>query len=492
MSAATATQLYVGDLPISADENFLRSLFAECGNIIPNGIILKKHRTLPKAYAFITFESHEAADKAITENNYTKLDGTPIRISWADPETKRIQQSGQGNLFINGLDKTIEVSQLHEAFSNFGEIISCYIPLTNNESRGYGYIQFRNPADAERAKTDLADASINGKKIQIMDYVKPQRRNIEETFTNIYIKPLPAEEFKADADLENLFKPYGEVQNAKLVTDDQGQSKGFGFCNMCKHEDAVTACEEINNGGKYQACRAMSKKERQAFLLKQRDEFRRMKAKETQGRNLYVKDFGEEVTDDEFKAYFEQFGEVESVKIARDPQTLESKKYGYCLYKTKEAAEAALEQTMFTPLNNTYKVFVAFFKTHEERQRELARTTREKAAAKNRAQFPIPTMQGPMGAGLGQSPMAMGGIPAMQMPTTAKDKLKQELIDRNITGTQLKNRLSSISEQQAEILFNDQEALNKWIYLVLPEAAGIKKYWHRPPNEQKHLWGLSI
>ena len=55
---------------------------------------LKTHKSLEKKNAFITFETHDGAERAITDVNYTKLDGVPIRISWADPETKKIRNSG--------------------------------------------------------------------------------------------------------------------------------------------------------------------------------------------------------------------------------------------------------------------------------------------------------------------------------------------------------------------------------------------------------------
>ena len=170
-----ANRLYVGDLPNCVDKEFIHDFFADCGKII--GIKIKRSKLRKMSYAFITFETHEGAEKAISEYNYTKLDHVPIRISWADSETKRIQQSGLGNLKIDGLDKTIEASQLHEVFSSFGEVISCYIPLINGESRGCGYVQFRNPEDAQRAKEELADATINGKQIHITDYVKPKKEN---------------------------------------------------------------------------------------------------------------------------------------------------------------------------------------------------------------------------------------------------------------------------------------------------------------------------
>ena len=99
--------------------------------------------------------------------NYTKLDGIPIRLSIDDKETRNILASGKGNVLITELDPDIEVSQLDDAFSNFGELISCEIPLKNGKSQEFGYVIFKNEADAKCCIRDLADASLNGRPIKL-------------------------------------------------------------------------------------------------------------------------------------------------------------------------------------------------------------------------------------------------------------------------------------------------------------------------------------
>lgn len=43
-------------------------------------------------------------------------------------KNKTVVRSNQGSLLIKNLAPNIEISQLHDAFANFGEIISCKIP----------------------------------------------------------------------------------------------------------------------------------------------------------------------------------------------------------------------------------------------------------------------------------------------------------------------------------------------------------------------------
>jgi RNA recognition motif-containing protein len=52
----------------------------------------------------------------------------------------------------------------------------------------------------------------------------------------------------SSADLEALFAEYGAVKSADVITDrDTGQSKGFGFVEFERDEDAQAAIQGLNN-----------------------------------------------------------------------------------------------------------------------------------------------------------------------------------------------------------------------------------------------------
>jgi RNA recognition motif-containing protein len=63
---------------------------------------------------------------------------------------------------------------------------------------------------------------------------------------NIYIAGLSYN--VTDADLQELFKSYGEVASAKVITDRMtGRSRGFGFVEMPNDEEGQKAIEELNS-----------------------------------------------------------------------------------------------------------------------------------------------------------------------------------------------------------------------------------------------------
>ena len=50
-----------------------------------------------------------------------------------------------------------------------------------------------------------------------------------------------------DSDLKKAFAPYGEVTEAKVITErDTGRSRGFGFVTFAQDEDAKTAISKMH------------------------------------------------------------------------------------------------------------------------------------------------------------------------------------------------------------------------------------------------------
>ncbi|MHC4415553.1 MAG: RNA recognition motif domain-containing protein [Planctomycetota bacterium] len=70
---------------------------------------------------------------------------------------------------------------------------------------------------------------------------------------NIYVGNLSFD--TGETELEGLFKQYGEVNRASVITDrDTGRSRGFGFVEMPNENDGRAAIEALNGqefGGRH-------------------------------------------------------------------------------------------------------------------------------------------------------------------------------------------------------------------------------------------------
>jgi RNA recognition motif-containing protein len=85
-------KLYVGNFPYSVDEAQLRGLFTPYGEISELAMIMDRETGRPKGFAFITFASQQAAEKAL-ELNGRDLGGRPLKVNMA---MERDSRSGGG------------------------------------------------------------------------------------------------------------------------------------------------------------------------------------------------------------------------------------------------------------------------------------------------------------------------------------------------------------------------------------------------------------
>ncbi len=81
-------KLYVGNLSYSVDESHLEQLFSTYGNIDEVALIKDRDTGRSKGFAFVTFSSQEAAEKAL-EQNGKELEGRTLRVNLARERNDR-------------------------------------------------------------------------------------------------------------------------------------------------------------------------------------------------------------------------------------------------------------------------------------------------------------------------------------------------------------------------------------------------------------------
>ena len=89
----------------------------------------------------------------------------------------------------------------------------------------------------------LNNTELGGKNIKINFLEKGRHRQVKRN--NIYAKEIPKKNF-SDKELIDLFSKYGKINNAIVLKDEKGESKGFGFVCFEKPEDAEVAQKEMN------------------------------------------------------------------------------------------------------------------------------------------------------------------------------------------------------------------------------------------------------
>ncbi|KAJ2580743.1 Protein phosphatase PP2A regulatory subunit B, partial [Coemansia sp. RSA 1797] len=266
------------------------------------------------------------------------------------------------SLYVGELDPSVTEAILFELFNMVGPVASirvCRDAITRR-SLGYAYVNFHNRADGERALDMLNYTLIKDKECRIMwSQRDPALRRSSKG--NVFIKNLDATiDNKA---LHDTFAAFGDILSCKVVTDQQGVSRGFGFVHYETEEAALQAIKNVNgmllNDTKVFVGLHISRAEREAHMEEARANFT----------NVYVKDLDADVDADELKALFEKYGEITSVYMpAHDDGT--PRGFGFINFADHEAARTAVKELHESEFKGK-KLYVSRAQKKTEREKEL-------------------------------------------------------------------------------------------------------------------------
>ncbi|HNZ27757.1 MAG TPA: RNA-binding protein [Spirochaetota bacterium] len=89
--------LYVGNLPYSVNEDSLKEIFAEFGNVVSLRVITDKLSGKSKGFAFVEMSTQEEADAAIKALDNGEIDGRNIRVNIAKPKEDNFKDGERRN-----------------------------------------------------------------------------------------------------------------------------------------------------------------------------------------------------------------------------------------------------------------------------------------------------------------------------------------------------------------------------------------------------------
>ncbi len=81
--------IYVGNLPYSATQEDLTTLFSEFGNVERATVVMDRETNRSKGFGFVEMADSAAATQAIEALNNTELNGRALRINEARPREER-------------------------------------------------------------------------------------------------------------------------------------------------------------------------------------------------------------------------------------------------------------------------------------------------------------------------------------------------------------------------------------------------------------------
>lgn len=283
------------------------------------------------------------------------------------------------NAVVKGLDKEkVDCETLDKFFTeNVGNVKCCKVSKTieavgddvKSTSNGYGFVNFESKELLEKAIKELDGAELEGSKISIERYNKDLKK--EAKFNNLYVRGF-SENFTEDQ-LTDLFKTFGELGSVKIMKNEDGTSKKFGFVCFVDPEAAAKAADalqgkEIEGDNTLYVAKFEKKANRWAA-------FKKSLARA----NLYVRNFDKNVTEEDLKKFFGGDNVVRNVRIMTTDVTREdgvhkeSKQFGFVSFNNpKDAADIMMRYNNEDLEFNNKQLYVNYYEDKTARKKRLA------------------------------------------------------------------------------------------------------------------------
>ncbi|XP_072553728.1 ELAV-like protein 2 isoform X3 [Paramormyrops kingsleyae] len=199
-----------------------------------------------------------------TCNNTTNGPTTISNNCSSSVESGSIEDS-KTNLIVNYLPQNMTQEELKSLFGSIGEIESCKLvrDKITGQSLGYGFVNYVDPKDAEKAINTLNGLRLQTKTIKV-SYARPSSASIRDA--NLYVSGLP--KTMTQKELEQLFSQYGRIITSRILVDQVtacpkerrqevtvsdlnswtflGVSRGVGFIRFDRRVEAEEAIKGLN------------------------------------------------------------------------------------------------------------------------------------------------------------------------------------------------------------------------------------------------------
>ncbi|KAM8875769.1 ELAV-like protein 4 isoform 2-T2 [Spinachia spinachia] len=181
-------------------------------------------------------------------------------------QTGQSNDDSKTNLIVNYLPQNMTQEEFRSLFGSIGEIESCKLvrDKITGQSLGYGFVNYIDPKDAEKAINTLNGLRLQTKTIKV-SYARPSSASIRDA--NLYVSGLP--KTMTQKELEQLFSQYGRIITSRILVDqvtalpngaavtstlprlqhmrdNYGGSRGVGFIRFDKRIEAEEAIKGLN------------------------------------------------------------------------------------------------------------------------------------------------------------------------------------------------------------------------------------------------------
>jgi len=253
--------IFVKNLAKSIDNKALYDTFSIFGNILSCKVALNsKGESL--GYGFVHYESDEAAQNAIARVNGMVIASQKVQVAPFKSKKERggLDKAHYTNLYVKNLPEDFSKEKLDELFSKHGAITSSLLVTADDgKCRGFAFVNYGTAEEATAAVEALNNQEFSGKRLFVGRAQKKEEREreLKERFeqikaekqkkwagVNLYVKNLSDTMDKDRLIAE--FSKFGQITSVRIMSTDDGKSRGFGFVCFATPDEATKAVTEMN------------------------------------------------------------------------------------------------------------------------------------------------------------------------------------------------------------------------------------------------------
>eukprot|EP00038_Savillea_parva_P005881 m.160438 g.160438 ORF g.160438 m.160438 type:complete len:657 (+) comp11948_c0_seq1:652-2622(+) len=261
--------IFIKNLHKDIDNKTLYDTLIEFGNILSCKVVTDRETGESRGYGFVHFETQAEADQAIEKVNGMEIMDQKVYVGPFKTKGERVDdisknQANFTNLFVKNLPEDMSEEKFEEMFAEYGKITSRKIMFGKDEegkekSKGFGFVAFETNEAAIKAVEALNGKEIDGQKLYVgraqkkNERMNQLRREYEQRRqenqarykgVNLYVKNL--DDTVTDEQLRTRFQEFGQITSAKVMRDEKGTSRGFGFVCFSSQDEATKAVTEMN------------------------------------------------------------------------------------------------------------------------------------------------------------------------------------------------------------------------------------------------------
>lgn len=247
--------LYANHLNLETTYETVEKKFNKFGRVLSTS-----KREYPNKCAFcVQYEKVEEAKQAISNYNGTEIDGATITVAVFIPAEKR--EKIFTNILVKNIAESVTEAELREKFSEIGAITSVYVFKNADGSVKYkeidgkkfyqAAINFEKPEDAANATEKMNGYKIKDSEVIVARHLnRKQRKNVYNNNKKLAIHP-PANNVYLNGvgtvdekELRARLQTFGAIDSLRLMTDEKGERRPYGYCSFFDKDSAERAVGE--------------------------------------------------------------------------------------------------------------------------------------------------------------------------------------------------------------------------------------------------------